>query len=87
MTLTTPCRFTTLHFSHRTFADAFTFMVKSFDSLESVYYPTTIEVVWGKFNQHLVPGQDPDVVHPYLAGDVGQHNVSVRQLNAKHRIR
>ena len=38
-------------------------------------------------NGYLVTGQDPDKVHPELAGNVCQNGVSVADVNIKHSIR
>ena len=35
---------------------------------------------------HLVAGENADVVHPHLSGDVRKNLVSVLQLNSKHRV-
>jgi len=35
---------------------------------------------------HLVAGENADVMHPHLPGDVRKNLVSVLQLNSKHRV-
>ena len=35
---------------------------------------------------HLVSGQDADVVHAHLSGDMGEDFVSIFELDAKHRV-
>src|SRR5207248_3814590 len=49
--------------------------------------PAPREVVRRELHEHPVPGQDPDVVHPHLAGDVGEDLVTVVELDAEHRVR
>src|SRR6478672_11283051 len=48
--------------------------------------PTSGEVVGGKLHNHAVLGKDPDVVLAHLAADVGEHLVSVGQLDPEHGI-
>src|SRR6266508_2582380 len=55
--------------------------------LEPIRDPTSREVVGGQLDLHPIAGQDPDEVHPHLAGNVGQHAVAVLQLDAEHRVR
>ena len=38
-------------------------------------------------NGYFVTGQDPDEVHTELAGNVGQNDVSVANVNLEHSIR
>jgi hypothetical protein len=40
-----------------------------------------------QLHDHLVTGQDADVVHPHLPADVGEDVVSVLQLHAELRVR
>lgn len=47
---------------------------------------TSAEVVGSQFHLHLVARQNPDVVHPHLSGDMGQHLVAILELDAKHRV-
>ena len=56
-------------------------------SLVAIGDPTSAEVVGGQFHLHLVAGQDSDVVHPHLSGDVGEHLVPVLELNPEHGVR
>ena len=44
------------------------------------------EVVRRELHDDSVLGEDPDVVLPHLAADVGKHAVAVRQLDAEHRV-
>src|SRR5947209_19682060 len=41
------------------------------------------EVVGGQLHLDAVTGQDPDVVHPHLPGDVGEDLVAVVELHAE----
>src|SRR5439155_27136753 len=49
--------------------------------------PAPREVVRRELHEHPVTRQDPDVVHPHLAGDVGEDLVTVVELDAEHRVR
>src|SRR3712207_179994 len=42
--------------------------------------------VGGELHDHAVLGQDPDVVLPHLAADVGEHPVPVLQFDPEHRV-
>jgi hypothetical protein len=55
--------------------------------LVSIGDPTSGEVVRGEFNLDLVTGQDSDVMHPHLSGDMGQNLVAVFELDTKHCVR
>src|SRR5680860_417041 len=55
--------------------------------LEPVRDPAAREVVRRKLDLHPVSRQNPDIVHPHLARDVGQDFVIVVQLHPKHRVR
>ena len=44
------------------------------------------EVIGGHFDLYLVAGQDFDVVHAHLAGDMGDDLVSVFQFDAEHGV-
>jgi hypothetical protein len=54
---------------------------------ESEHHTASCEVVGRELHLHPVPGQDPDVVHPHLPLDVGQHLVPVLQLHPEHSVR
>src|SRR5258708_661272 len=54
--------------------------------LVAVDDPATGQVVRAELDDDPVVREDPDVVHPHLAGDVRQDLVPVRQLNAEHRV-
>src|SRR6266852_8425194 len=85
MMRTAPCRRTILQCSHRTLTDGLTFIPGPL--LESIRDAAPGQVVRRQLDLDLVPGQDPDEVHPHLAGDVGQHLVAIVQLDAEHRVR
>ena len=53
----------------------------------SVRDATSGEVVWGEFHLHLVAGENTDVVHPHLSGDVRQDCVAVFELDLEHCVR
>src|SRR4051795_3770281 len=44
------------------------------------------QVVGRELHDHAVLGQDPDVVLPHLAADVGEHPVPVLQFDPEHRV-
>src|SRR5690349_7322276 len=94
MHITTPWRRTILQLSHRVLMDALTFNASSWfaavprdGSLQAVRDPAARQVVGRKLDSHAVAGQDPDEVHPELSGDMGQHFVSVLQLDREHGVR
>ena len=45
------------------------------------------QVIRRKFNRDLISGEDTDVVHPHLAGDVSENHVTVFELDPKRRVR
>jgi len=45
------------------------------------------EVVGSEFNLHLVAGQNADVVHPHLSGDVRQDLVAILEFDPEHCVR
>src|SRR3954451_21611439 len=47
---------------------------------------TAGQVVGRELHDHAVLGQDADVVLTHLAADVGEHPVSVLQLDPEHRV-
>ena len=85
MTWTRPCRRITLQCSQilltlgRTFMSAFL--------LVPVGDATSVEVVGGELHLDAIPGQNPDVVHPHLPGNVGEYLVAVLQFHPEHGVR
>ena len=47
---------------------------------------TAAEVIRAELYNHPVVGQDPDVVHPHLAADVGQYLVPVVSSTRKKAL-
>src|SRR5436309_12805287 len=93
MTITRPWRRITLHFSHifltlgRTFtSNLFAHLYLLHRLLVPVGDPTSAEVVRGELHLDAIPGQDADVVHAHLPGDVGQHLVPVLELDPEHGV-
>src|SRR5262245_7249991 len=86
MTRTTPWRRITLHFSHIGLTEGRTFISLVF-LLVAVRDAAAAEVVGRELDLHAVAGQDPDVVHPHLPGDVSEHLVPVLELDTEHRVR
>src|SRR3990172_6585885 len=83
-TRTTPFRRITLHFSQIGFTEGRTFIARRSPLLVPVGDPAPGQVVGGELHLDLVPRQDPDEVHPHLAGDVGQDLVPGLQLDPEH---
>ena len=50
-------------------------------------YATLGKVIGAHFNSHFVAGQDLDVVHTHLAGDVGNDFVAAFKFYAEHCVR
>src|SRR5919106_3754182 len=84
MTITTPWRRITLHFSQ-----IFLTLGRTFIGLLLVPIRDTTpgQVVGRELHLDAVPGEDPDVVHPHLPGDVGEHLVTVLELDPEHCVR
>jgi len=49
--------------------------------------PTTSQVVRRQLNLDAITGENSDVMHPHLSGDVGQHFVAVFEFDAEHGVR
>ena len=84
-----------LHFSHMGLTDGLTFIlfnlhmryINLVSLLTSPGDPTLRQIIRRHLNGYFVTGQDPDVVHPKLAGNVCQNGVTVANVNGKHCIR
>ena len=55
--------------------------------LVSIGDPTTSQVVRCQLNLDAITGENTDVMHPHLSGDVGQHFVAVFEFDAEHCVR
>src|SRR6056297_1302542 len=89
MTMMRRWRRITLQLSHIGLTLGRTFMVALywFALLVPIRDPTPGEVVGGEFHLHLVAGEDADVVHAHLAGDVRQDFVPVVERDLEHGVR
>src|SRR6478736_3729239 len=93
MTITVPWRRMTLQLSQRALTEALTFngssivLVALSCLLQSVRDATAGQVVRRQLDADAVTGQDPDEVHPQLAADVGEHPVTILQLDREHGVR
>src|SRR4051794_25997439 len=94
ITMTRPWRRITLHLSQMGLTLGLTFMSgpwglpgSAAGLLVAVDDPTSGEVVRRELDHHAVLGEDPDVVLPHLAADVGEDLVPVAQLDPEHRVR
>src|SRR4051794_28224880 len=85
MTWTRPWRRITVHFSQMGLTLARTFIEGS-RSLVAVGDATSGEVVRGELHLDPIAGEDADVVHAHLPGDVREDLVAVLQLHAEHRV-
>src|SRR3954465_6316792 len=54
--------------------------------LEAVDHAAPGEVVRRQLQLDAVPRQDPDVVHPHLAGDMCEHGVPVLEFDPEHGV-
>ena len=93
MTITRPWRRITLHLSHILLTLGLTFISSvplltglAGELLVPVGDPASAEVVGGQLHLHPIAGQDPDVVHPHLPGDVREHLVAVLELDPEHGV-
>src|SRR5436190_16324398 len=76
----------TRHRSHILLTDGLTFMLSLLLPVP-VHHTTPRQVVWRQLYAHPVPWEDPDVVHPHLPRDVGEHLVPVLELHPEHGVR
>lgn len=56
-------------------------------SFRTEHDPGTGQVIGGQFHRNLVTGQDADVVHPHLARDMPEYDVSIFKLDPERRVR
>ena len=75
----------TEHFSQIFFTLVRTFMMRA-PLFVAICDTTTGEVVGSKFHLHLVAGEDSDVMHPHLSGDVRQDFVAILEFHSEHCI-
>jgi hypothetical protein len=93
MTITTPWRRMTLHFSQIVFTEGRTFISVSVCSKDAVSLlvspddPTPGEVVRSDLHLHAVAREDADAVHAQLAGAVGQYLMAAVELDSEHGVR
>src|SRR6201991_128160 len=87
--MTRPWRRITLHLSQIALTLGLTFTGRALSVgclLVAVDDPTSGEVVRRELHHDPVLGEDPDVVLAHLAADVGEHLVSVGQLDPEHGV-
>jgi hypothetical protein len=84
--MTRPWRLIIRHFSHIFLTDGLTFIAALSLSFVTIRYPASIEIVGRQLHHDSVSGQDPDVVHPHLAGNVSQYFVAVVEFDPKHGV-
>lgn len=71
-----------LHFSQIFLTDGLTFI-----SFIPIGYSAVRQIVGRKLHEDAISRQNTDEVHPDLAGNVREHAMSVRELDAEHCIR
>lgn len=54
--------------------------------LEAVGDAAAVQVVHRQLHGHAVAGQDLDVVHAHLAGNVGEDGVAILEFHLEHRV-
>src|SRR5690348_11753871 len=102
ITMTRPLRRITLHLSQICLTLGLTFMAflcvfcrwsacpagcpRPRCLLVAVDDPAAGQVVGAELHHHAILREDSDVVLTHLPGDVCEHDVLVRQLNAEHRV-
>ncbi len=89
MTMTLPCLLMILHFSQIFLTDGLTFIgYQPFLNLFRTPGDTTlIQIVNGNLNGYLVTGQNLDIIHTQLSGNMGRDHVPVRQLDLEGGVR
>src|SRR5688500_10126853 len=87
MTMTTPWRRITLHFSQIVFTEGRTFISVFVSLLVTPDDPTPGEVVRSDLHLHAIARENADAVHAQLSGAVGQHLVAAVELDAEHGVR
>jgi len=55
-------------------------------SLRPEYDARAGQIIRGQFDRHLVPGQDANVMHAHLAGNMAQHYMAVFQFDAERCV-
>ena len=60
-------------------------VAKNFILCESINYTRFIDVVRRHFEFHPVAGRETDKTFAHFSGNVREHEVFIRQRNAKHR--
>jgi len=50
------------------------------------YNPSPRQIIRTHLYPHLIPRQDPYIVHPHFPRDGGQYFMTIFQLNLEHRI-
>ena len=58
----------------------------TYSLLISIRYSALVQAVGCQLDLHPVSGEDPDIVHTHLAGDMAQNNMPILELYTKHRI-
>ena len=88
MTMTLPCLLMILHFSQIFFTDGLTFIgYQPFLNLFRTPGDTAlIQVVDGDLYGHLVTGQNLDIIHAQLSGNMSGNDVLIRQLDFEGRV-
>lgn len=62
-------------------------MLRGAGSSGPEYNATPRQVIRGELYSYLVPGQDADVVHTHLSGDVSQDHMPILELDPESCIR
>ena len=91
MTITWPFLLMILHFSQIFLTDGFTFICRTIPFIKIVQNPfglfrspgdaSLCQVINRHFNGYAIAGQNADIIHAKLAGNMGRYNMAVRQLD------